>query len=97
LAAGTGFVTSIDAEQLGWLIIELGGGRKVMTDSIRHDVGVQMLVRLGDQVTVGQPLLRVFADPADVPRVQPWLERIVQIGENPVTMGPLIQERLADD
>ncbi|NIL96188.1 MAG: thymidine phosphorylase [Planctomycetales bacterium] len=97
LAAEPGYVTSIAAEQLGWLIIELGGGRQVMTDKIRHDVGVQLLVRVGDQVFQGQPLLRLFADPDDLTRVQPGLERMVQIGEKPVQVEKLIHQRLAND
>ncbi len=96
-ATQAGYVTAIDAASLGWLIIELGGGRQLMSDRIRHDVGVQLQVRVGDAVSPGQPLLSLFADPHEVPRVRPWLERIVQIGQQPVTVGPLIHERLTDD
>ena len=52
---------SIDTEQLGLAIIELGGGRKVMTDKIDHAVGLEMLVRIGDRVEAGQPVVGVFA------------------------------------
>ena len=45
---------------LGVAIIELGGGRKVLTDAIDHSVGLEMLAKIGDRVEQGQPLVRVF-------------------------------------
>ncbi len=60
-----GYVTAIDVEKLGLAIIEMGGGRKRLDDAIDHSVGLEMLVRLGDSVQQGQPLLNVFAQ-ADV-------------------------------
>jgi pyrimidine-nucleoside phosphorylase len=60
-ASRAGYVARIHTEQLGQAVIELGGGRKVMTDMIDHAVGLEMLVKLGDPVEVGQPLVRMFA------------------------------------
>ncbi len=56
-----GVVTAMDAEQLGLAIIELGGGRKVLSDKIDFSTGFEMLVRIGDRVERGQPLVRMFA------------------------------------
>lgn len=56
-----GHVTAIDTEQLGLAIIELGGGRKVLSDKIDFSTGLEMLVRLGDKIDRGQPLVRLFA------------------------------------
>ncbi|MCA9245892.1 MAG: thymidine phosphorylase [Planctomycetales bacterium] len=56
-----GFVAAIDTQQIGLAIVELGGGRKNLADQIDHSVGIETLVRLGDPVRVGDPLLRVFA------------------------------------
>ncbi|MEO1498806.1 MAG: thymidine phosphorylase [Planctomycetota bacterium] len=55
-----GVVESIDAERLGYAVIELGGGRKQKTDPIDPSVGLEMLVRLGDSVEQGQPVARMF-------------------------------------
>jgi thymidine phosphorylase len=59
-----GFVAAIDGEQLGIAVIELGGGRRLLTDPIDHSVGLEMLTRLGDRVTRGMPLVRLFSPPA---------------------------------
>ncbi|MCA9058487.1 MAG: thymidine phosphorylase [Planctomycetaceae bacterium] len=55
-----GFLTTVNAEQIGLTIVEMGGGRRVMSDRIDHSVGIEMLARIGDPVHVGQPLARVF-------------------------------------
>ena len=56
-----GRLIQIDGQRIGQAIIELGGGRRKLSDRIDHQVGLEMLVRLGDIVSVGQPLIRIFA------------------------------------
>jgi pyrimidine-nucleoside phosphorylase len=56
-----GFVSSINGRLLGQAIIEIGGGRKALGDAIDHSVGIEMLVRIGDRVDIGQPTLNIFA------------------------------------
>jgi pyrimidine-nucleoside phosphorylase len=93
-ALRSGFVVLIDTEQLGWAIIELGGGRKVMSEPIDTSVGIEMLVRLGDEVSQGQPLLRVFAPPRRMADVQPILESAFTIADQPQPVPSLIVERI---
>ena len=88
-AESGGHVRAIDAEALGLAVIELGGGRKRQGDSIDHAVGFEMLVRIGDAVEPGQPVLRVFGDPARVAE-QPWMAAI-DLSELPVAAPPLVQ------
>jgi pyrimidine-nucleoside phosphorylase len=61
-----GQLSQIDAEQIGYALIELNGGRRVQGDSIDFAVGFLMQVRLGDTVQAGQTLLNIHA-PADHP------------------------------
>ncbi len=61
VADRAGWVGSIDNEALGMALIEMGGGRRVKTDTVDHSVGFEMLVRTGDTVQTQQPLVRVFA------------------------------------
>ena len=48
------------------MVRQLGGGRRQMGDAIDHSVGLEMLVRLGDAVSPGTPLVRVFSKRPDV-------------------------------
>jgi pyrimidine-nucleoside phosphorylase len=90
----SGFVTAIDTAQLGWAIIELGGGRKQMSDLIDHSVGIEMLVRLGDQVSRGQPLVGIFSSSDKAAAIHPKLESAFTFADEPQPVLPLIVDRI---
>ena len=56
-----GRLMQFDGQLIGQAVIELGGGRRKLSDRIDHQVGLEMLARLGDTVSAGQPLIRIFA------------------------------------
>ena len=56
-----GVVNSIDTRKLGLLLIELGGGRKKISDKIDFSVGLQGVIDVGSQVDTSTPLLTVHA------------------------------------
>jgi pyrimidine-nucleoside phosphorylase len=64
-AARSGIVSEIDTEQLGAAIIWMGGGRVQMAGRIDHAVGLEMLVRVGDAVQEGQPVVRVYCEDSE--------------------------------
>ena len=90
----SGIVESIDTELLGWIIIDLGGGRRQLTDTIDHSVGLEMLVRIGDEVATGQPLVRVFAPQSKFDEAASRLRSAITIGDDPTDSPLLIAERL---
>jgi len=57
----SGRLTQLDGQRIGQAVIELGGGRRKLSDRVDHQVGLEMLVRLGDTLVCGQPLIRIFA------------------------------------
>jgi pyrimidine-nucleoside phosphorylase len=93
-SAVAGFVTLIHTEQLGQALVDMGGGRRQKGDRIDPSVGLEMLVRLGDRVEPGQPLVRVFADDALAQRVRPQLAAALVVGSAPPAPTPLIRERV---
>ncbi len=93
LASRSGFVDRIQTEQLGQAVIELGGGRKLITDKIDHRVGLEMLVKIGDPVDRGQPLVRVFADDGRAAHVRPRIEASILVSDNRPARPALIAER----
>ncbi len=60
-APRAGYVSAIDGEALGYALIALGGGRRSLDDVVDPAVGLQMRVRLGEQVERGQPLLDLLS------------------------------------
>ncbi len=93
-ATRRGYVSQIRTETLGQALIKLGGGRKVITDSIDHAVGLEMLVKLGDPIEVGQPWIRIFARPMSSSGCRPLVESSITIEAEQQPPSPLIVERL---
>ncbi len=89
-----GVIQSFDCESLGYAVIELGGGRKVQTDKIDHSVGIEMLVRIGDEVEADQPLARMFAKLRGREVAREMIERAIVIGDESVEPPTLIGERI---
>jgi pyrimidine-nucleoside phosphorylase len=92
LSDQAGVISAIDTEALGLAIIALGGGRKKMGDPIDHSVGLEMLVRLGDRVQQGTPLVRIFSKTPD--QVTPAIRDAIQIRDTGIA-PELIVERIA--
>jgi pyrimidine-nucleoside phosphorylase len=57
-----GFVSGIAARELGMLAIELGAGRKRIEDKVDPKAGIVLKKKLGDRVTRGEPLARLYTD-----------------------------------
>lgn len=89
-----GYVTAIDTQMLGRAIIELGGGRRQQGDVLDLSVGLEMLVRLGDEVAAGQPLAHVFASAEQVSQAQQMVIDSIQIGREAALAPRLIVERV---
>jgi pyrimidine-nucleoside phosphorylase len=57
-----GFITKMNTENLGRLLVDLGGGRKKVTDPIDPDVGLVFHKKLGSKVQIGEPLVTLYAN-----------------------------------
>ena len=60
----------------------MGGGRKSLGDSIDHSVGIEFLVRIGQEIKKGQPVANLFCHAAQ----QEYVANLVSlsIGTSPV-------------
>ncbi len=57
----SGYIEFISTRELGMILIELGGGRKKVTDKIDYSVGYSNVVNVGDKVDTKTPLLTIHA------------------------------------
>ena len=90
-AAKTGFLQSVQTEQLGWAIVELGGGRSAPADSIDYRVGLEVHKKLANPVAAGETILTIHAaDDKSAERAQARISRALTIGEEPVAALELI-------
>jgi pyrimidine-nucleoside phosphorylase len=61
-ALRTGYLSEINARQIGLTAVDLGAGRAKKGDSIDHAVGVVVHHKVGDRVQKGEPLFTVHAN-----------------------------------
>jgi len=94
ISSRSGCVSRINTEALGIAVIELGGGRRVMSDRIDHGVGLEMLVRIGDRVQLGQPLVKVHGPENLFHAVKPLIRNAIFIRPQSVKPPILISERM---
>jgi pyrimidine-nucleoside phosphorylase len=95
VARESGFVVSMDCEALGQAVVIMGGGRWQVTDRVDHSVGLEMLVRMGDAVERGRPLVRIFAADSKAELVRDTIVAAIVIGPERPQRPPLIRERIA--
>ena len=94
MSTRAGFVSAIDAEQLGMAIIEMKGGRKKQGDVLDHSVGFEMLVRIGDKAEKSQPLVNLFARPGQEEIVREMIQSAIEFSDERVEAPKLILEKI---
>ncbi|QDU89949.1 Pyrimidine-nucleoside phosphorylase [Pirellulimonas nuda] len=93
-AERAGTIARIDTEKLGWAIIGLGGGRQKLEDAIDPAVGLEMLVRIGDRVEAGQPIVGLFARKKDETGATAAVRRAITIADQTTSPPPLVIQRV---
>jgi pyrimidine-nucleoside phosphorylase len=93
-APRTGVVAAVEPRRLGHAILELGGGRRTMEDTVDHSVGFVITAKPGDRVKQGEPIASIFARDADGIAVgQAVLADAIRIADTG-TLTPLITHRV---
>lgn len=59
-AQSDGYITAIDSKKIGEALVCLGGGRHTKDEEIDYAVGFEFLKKVGDQVEVGDTILKVI-------------------------------------
>ncbi|MHA1127772.1 MAG: thymidine phosphorylase, partial [Alphaproteobacteria bacterium] len=94
-ALNNGFVQKIDTRGIGMAVIELGGGRRVASDTIDHSVGFSDLVGVGQMVDKDEPIGVVHAaSNADADAAVLALQNAMKIGDDVLRPRPLIRENI---
>lgn len=89
-----GVVERVEPRRIGRAIVELGGGRAAVEDTVDPTVGFVVTVKPGDAVRAGEPIASVFArDEAGVALGMAALREAVTIGER-ARLSPLISHRI---
>ena len=96
-ASRDGVVTQIEPRRIGRAIVELGGGRRTMEDTIDPAVGFVIPIKPGDRVHAGEPLASVFArDRSGIETGLSALRKAIVLGDKG-SLTPLITHRVTAD
>ena len=55
-----GYVKSMNTEKIGWALVEMGCGRKTISDPLDHSAGIKFNYKIGDKVNKGDPFYEIF-------------------------------------
>jgi pyrimidine-nucleoside phosphorylase len=92
-SAKSGFITSMQCEQIGTACVILGGGRERKEDSVDPAVGIVLHKKVGDKVSAGEPLATIhYNSDAKAQRARELIEQSCEIGPAPPAARPLIHE-----
>lgn len=90
LSTVDGYVKDINTDDLGRLIIKLGGGRVEKDDAINHEVGLIVRKKVSDKITKEEVLVSVYYD--DVEITEEEVRNCFEFSDNPVEKPQLILE-----
>jgi len=92
-----GFVIAMDTRQVGVTVVELGGGRKAVSDSIDPAAGLAEVCGLGAKVGPEQPLALIHAaNRESAEKASEALQGAIEIGGDRPAQQPIVLERLGD-
>lgn len=97
LATENGYVSSMNNERIGLLCVDLGGGRKKVSDKVDFAVGFIFHKKLGDKVKKGEPLLTIYHHAKQKKVVESMKEEfttsVLKFSKTKPKVGPLIIEK----
>ncbi|MDD5765672.1 MAG: thymidine phosphorylase [Candidatus Marinimicrobia bacterium] len=98
LSEKSGYVSHIETTSIGMISLELGAGRKTLTDVIQPEVGLVIEKKLGDFVSVGEPLVIVHApDENAFKQAESGIREAYGFFETPIAPPPLVYETLSTE
>ncbi len=87
----TGYISKIKADQLGYVLIDLGGGRKEKNDKIDHSVGLVLNYKVSDFVNEGDTLCYVHINDLSIKEeIENKIIEAYEIVENEINKPKMI-------
>ena len=56
----TGYIKSINTEKIGWALVEMGCGKKVISDTLDYSAGIKTNYNVGDRIYKGDTFYELF-------------------------------------
>ncbi len=91
-ASRSGYVTKLDADDIGTAAMLLGAGRATKEDKIDMAVGIVLKKKIGDVVKKGESIAVIHSNREDVEHAVSLLQEHIHIADEVVVKPPLIGE-----
>jgi pyrimidine-nucleoside phosphorylase len=96
-APRSGYLSGLDAAEVGIAVVDLGGGRRKKGDPIDHSVGVIVHYKVGDLVQKDTPLFTIHArDRVGMDAAEERVLAAHTFSDVPVQRPPLFYRRIAE-
>ena len=96
LATESGFVSRLDALEVGVASWRLGAGRERKEDAVQFGAGIELNVQIGSRIEAGQPLMTLFTDTEEkFDRAIELATGAVEISNSSVAQRKLILGRIS--
>lgn len=73
-ATQSGFITGIETDEIGRIVMDWGGGRRRLEDKIDYAVGLEIHSKLGDSIKANEPLVTAYFN--DESKTEEMLARV---------------------
>jgi len=91
-----GFITKMDCEEIGRIVVDLGGGRKKASDAVDPSVGLIFHKKLGAKITAGETIVTAYLpDGLDIPAWEKRFFAAITISPQRKPVPKLILETLS--
>ena len=89
----SGYVCEVDALRCGQAILALGGGRRSVTDTVDHSVGISNLIKVGDIVATTSRLCTLHSnDSFKADRAETLIREAIKFSPTKPQIEPLLQD-----
>ncbi len=96
-APSAGYLSKMNNERIGLLCVELGGGRKKVSDKVDFAVGFIFHKKLGDRVKKGEAILTIYHHAKQRSKVEQisdeLVNKVITFSKTKPKVGPLIIEK----
>lgn len=92
-AVKSGYISKMDAEIIGRICVNLGGGRKTREDTVDYTAGIILCKKTGDRVEEGDVIARLYTNKENaVEQAETDILNSVEISDKKIKNMPLVYE-----